>query len=273
MAITVEEKANSRGYSETKDTKRFERIFIVTGTDDPYVARAYGPALDDTYGAGLILHEKNTQIIRIRDGSTDGVCQLTCVYVTPDENTQEENEPLFEYIWDTSSQSAHIIKAISQTHYPATADVGLLIGVDEDRIEGVDIPVPKGVYTETRQVENTSLTYGYRNLLHDFSGKINSVNWKGWQAEEVLFLGAVARRLGTGKWSFQYSFQIELNETLTISTVHGNQVVNKKGWDYIWYQRVKDVDAAQKRLTYDIESVHLAKVKETRNFQLLGIGT
>ncbi len=273
MAITVEEKVNSRGFGETKDTKRFERIFIITGTDDPYVARAYGPALDSTYGAGLILHERQADVLRIRDSNTDGVCQLTCIYVTPDENMQEANEPLFEYIWDTSAQSAHIIKAISQTHYPAAADVGLLIGVDEDRIEGVDIPVPKGVYSETRQINNTSLKYGYRNLLHDFSGKINSVNWKGWQAEEVLFLGAVARRLGSGKWSFQYSFQIELKETLTVQTVHGPQVVTKQGWDYIWYQRVKEVDAVEGRLTYDIESVHVAKVKETRNFSLLGIGT
>ncbi len=271
MAIVVEEQVKSRSYTEETDSETLERIFMVKGTDDPYLARPYGPQKGDEYGAGLVVVGRKLEVSKIKDGSNDGAVKLVVTYKTPESanpSTPEEDE----YEWSTQSNSHHIIKATrGQTHYPPTADVGALIGVNGDDIAGVDIQVPSPSMTFRKTF--TTWTSSLMRTLLNATGKVNQYSWKGWSAEEVLFLGAVGRRKGYGPLQVTYHFLVEPNVTFPVQTVSGAVTVDKKGHDYVWYTYVKQVDETEGRTAHAIESAHVAHVYELANFSNLGIGS
>lgn len=269
MAITVTERSDSRTYVHGEKTRRFVRRYNVRGTDDPFTAESYGPAIGDTYGANLRCNEKEAGPLVI-DGTVEaGACLLTCTYVHPDETSHDPVDPADEFEWNTMAQMAHFDRApYGQVHYPATEDVGGLVGADGDNIDGVDVFVPKGTYMETH--ERTTMPLAYRNIILQLGGTVNAIAFRGWAAGEVLFLGAVARKQGHGLWKVNYKFSVELNSVQSIELYDGSvETVPKMGWDYMWMRKIKEVSGGE--VKYGVKSVHVAAVYPFGNFNLLSL--
>ena len=265
MAIEVNEKVESRGYKDNAADQWFERVFVIDGTEDPYVAKAYGPQVGDTYGAGLIVDDR---LINPLLGT--GACHSVIRYRSPELAAKEE--PLSgEVELEVSAETENIIRAeFGQTHYPDGDDVGDLIGVDGENVTGVDKRVPKSQFVLDYDVNELALTATYWHRITDFSGTVNNATWKIWAKGEVLFLGARIVRRGKGENRARYTFLVSPNETIQIETTSGVQSVVKGGWEYLWLERLKTTSDG--RIKMEVKAVHVAKIYEASNFLQLGIG-
>jgi hypothetical protein len=276
MPLTITEAANSRTLTESRHDGRvellLERIYIITGSDDPASADVLnlGPQPDDPYGDGgldLYVASRKFEVLKAEGGK--GAIRLTVTYGPPE---RLPGDP--EISLGVSSQNQHIERAKSQTSWmlPSQVDtVGFLIGVNGDKIDGVDIKVPFGSYVEKREYETLAPEY-YKFLLAT-AGKINSNPWKLWEAGEVLFEGADVSRKGKGLWAVTYNFSISPQSVETIEAENG--IVGpftKRGWDYMWFQRSKKSNDAQTLVEHKVEMVHVARVYDEADFNAFGLG-
>lgn len=269
MAVTVSELFESRAIeTDVNGTKTMTRLFRVSGEKDPFTAEGYGPALGSTFGADLTLRKKRVK--RKWTSKIDGDCELECDYSTedPDSNTgpgidQESIE------MDLTAATAHVDRARTQFHYPPAADVGDLIGVNGDAIEGTDKYVPSGMHIETHWV--TTVTAAWLDNILSYRSKVNSVAWRYYQDGEVLFLGITLRKTTYTHWQVQYKFLISRNESVNVPLIGGGSVsVPKKGHEYIWFKKAITDVAGQKH--WGVKSAHLVRHYEEVNFSGIGIG-
>lgn len=272
---TISEDYNSR------QTRRFKRDgvletnveckFTILGADDPLDedVKLMGPQDGEQFGDGshnLFVFERSWEVEKPQPG---GIMRLLVKYGPPERLPKDNsNEPQYEF--STAGETAHIERALtSQTHYPPSANgVGDLIGVSPDKIEGVDVFVPKPSWKQTREIDN--LTAAYVRILTDLSNTVNNSPWKFWQANEVLFLGVNANRKGRGKWNLDFQFSISPNTQQSILTEAGAQNFEKPGWDYMWVEKKQVASEAQ--VTHSVKAVHVARVYPRTNFALLGLG-
>lgn len=275
MSTVVTEDVTSRELTEKRNEGYFirsmERIFTITGTDDPGVATNLAglPRYADAYGDGsldLYVVERRFTVLMVQPVPA---LRLVCRYGSEDELARDEGgDPETEL--GAMSETQHIQKALAQKHYPDTAmAVANMIGVDSDgKIAGVDIYVPKPTYKERRIFDN--LDAGYWALLTTSAGKVNNTPWKLWQIAEVLFLGAVASQRGRGRWRVEYNFTISLSVTKDYGGSIGTVI--KPGWYYLWLEQAKAASSDGKTITYKPAAVHVAQVYEEIQFSVLGLG-
>jgi len=274
MSLVISECINSRALSEVPREGRLEiqleRYFDIKGSDDPTAAtvRAMGPKVGDQYAGdpNLWCYTRKFEPIV---GAVGGAVKLTCTYGPADRLRDLDADP--EYEVNMMAETVKIEVALAQIHHPAAAsEVGNAIGVNGDKVDGVDIYVPKGAVTVN--ITRESFTEDYRLLLNSMVGKVNSKEWNGYTPEEVLFLGAVARRKGRGKWKVSFSFAIQETQTQVISTESGDQTFEKLGWRYMWLSRIRKGDAADAtKVVHAVEAAHVAQVYETTDFTVLGV--
>lgn len=275
MSVVVEESVESRRYRDTKKDGELERIFLVHGTDDPDVAVAHPdiPQHDDTFGTfdNIVCAERQVEVIICTGAESEGLCKVTAYYRKPENAAAPPPSGESEYEWSSMVQTEHITRAIAQTNYPSSADVGDLIGVDGDDVEGVDILIPKPTYKEAHY--RTAFTTRYMQTLMALSGRVNNKAFKGSNAGEVLFLGAVVQRTGTDPWRFEYSFAMSAAASIAVQTLNGNQTVAKGGWDYLWFRRARTSSGDDSTIKQEIDSAHLAQVYFEADFRALGLGS
>lgn len=275
MPLTISEDHDSRKVREYRREGRLERNmerrFTIKGTDDPLddELAAIGPQYGESWidaSKNLYVFDRSFEVARAT--GDDGILRLIVQYGPPERLPQNnDNEP--EYEFSTAAETAHIEKAIQQASYPVSeGGVGELIGINGDKIDGVDIYIPKPAWSQTREVDN--LSPGYVRLLTDLTGTVNDAAWKFWNTGEVLFLGAKARRRGFGKWRMDFQFAIQPTTQQNIQTESGSQVFTKVGWDYMWFSRSQE--SGDNQIVHSVRAAHVAKVYERRNFALLGLG-
>lgn len=177
----------------------------------------------------------------------------------------------------TQGQTTHIVrslKTISMTPRVAGANVPnhkQAIGVTKDAIEGCDIISSKFEWTYTRSVG--SITRKYMKDLKKCTGKTNSVDWHGWEAGSLLFLGCSGRYSGAGGgsgWEITYNFLYNENEVnIKIDDTDPAFVVSsKKGHEYLWVGFVQKLDANSK-LVMEPEYAYVEQVYGEENFKTL----
>ncbi|MCX7805048.1 MAG: hypothetical protein N3A38_07635 [Planctomycetota bacterium] len=283
MSLTVAELVDSREYTEkyilrdgTPDlAPTLKCRYLVKGTDEPAIAgTASGlPAIGEQVVYGeytLYVIDRSYQVRKSVSGASDNAVEVVITYGVPDMLPAEEDEVELSIVAET----AHIEKAIAQTHYPSNkSGVGLMIGVNADgKVEGVDIYVPRGslVCRTTRE----TLSAEYRATLMDLCGTVNDAEWGGWAKGEVLFLGAVARRRGSGDWRVEYHFAVSRNSEETVVTVKDDgtteeQEIAKPGWHYLWMEKVRRKNSSGNGVDLLVQAAHLAQVYREADFSLL----
>jgi hypothetical protein len=279
MSLILEELVGSRSLTEGRKEgaleRTLEKIYVIRGTDDPEDPDilALGPQSGEALGdgrLGLFVSGRKFDVLKVNSNGNDGALKLTITYGPP-ERLPNNNDSDPEYELSTMAETAHIEEAQSQSHYPNDPNnVRNAIGVASDKIEGVDIYVPKGTYTQTKEL--FSLSSSYRAMLMNMTGTVNNAAWKGWNAYEVLFLGVTARRKGYGVWKLQYSFAIQPSIAQSFVTVGGAVNFTKNGWDYMWLERHESATESGNQTQRDIEAVHVARVYPATSFSALGLG-
>ncbi len=276
MSIEVEEAIESRKYSSQRrngvTSESIECVYFIFGTDDTAVAKAYGPQDGDAYPDARVqsvVVSRSASVEKV-GGPDGGMCKVMVSYGPPEQAPPPSDEP--EYELSLMAETVHIESAISQDHYPPASDaVGTAIGVDADKVQGVDVYVPKSTYKEVKYV--SSLSRQFKQRLSRVSGCINDRAWKDWAAGEVLFLGATATRKGQGKWKLEFNFSIQQSLAQSIDTDSGLQEFTKVGWDYIWIEKARRKSSDGSQVMNTNAAVHVAKVYPAEDFSLLGLGT
>lgn len=228
-------------------------------------AKLHGPQLDQD------LVRTHVDLNELRPG----YFRAAFHFAHPDnEKAQDDQQPEdpSEFSFDTTGGSANIKVSLGTQPYPSDArNFKNAIGVSGDSVEGVDITVPAFKYTEKIVLPAATVTRSYVRALRRLTGKVNNNSFKGWEAGEVLFLGAVGTQRGRGgDWDITFHFDIELNETdLTIGEFEG---IAKEGHQYLWayFEPAHDEDA--NALVLQPTAVYVETVYRDDNFSDLLIG-
>ena len=142
------------------------------------------------------------------------------------------------------------------------------IGFDGETVQGTDILVPTFQFTQQRILPIETVTFGFVRALFYLTGRFNSGAFLGFEAGEVLFLGAGGTRNPEGDWDLTYRFSASPNaKNLTVGKIRG---INKRGWDHLWVRYVDDVD--QKVLVKVPSSAYVEEVIQPGNFNIGKVG-
>ena len=267
MPVEVVEKFESRLIT-TGTNPSVELRYVIRGTNDDVEARnalvAFSPATYDPWGSGWFYLPRETVSVQpVGDLLWEGVVRYG-PFTPTDEST---------FAFDTGGGTQHITQS-KQTiaKYPAGSapDFKGAIGVTNDSVEGVDITVPVYHFSETHYLPDTTVTPAYRLTIFQLTGRVNVGAFKGFNAGEVLFLGASGARRGYGDWEITFRFAASPNvNNLTIGDITG---IDKKGWEYLWVRYADSEDQTAKALVKKPLAVYIERVYDDGDLSLLGIG-
>lgn len=272
MPITVAEKWESRERTDEfgDGTSSLDLIFVIQGTDDDQlVVENLLLAAPLTFRG---LERINSSIERIAEQAWLGKVTYS------DTNLEDQQVGGSDFQFDTTGQSQHQDQSLETTRFPnpstnpdipATND---LIGDTGDFVEGVDIIVPTYSFSETHRITDLLITPAYKSILFFLTGSTNDAVFKGFETNEVLFLGASGSKRGRDDWSISYRFAATPNRTgFSIGPIDN---INKKGWEYLTVRTTqkpnKPVDPTH--MILDIQWVDVHELYPEGDFSLMGIG-
>lgn len=269
MPITVTEKFESRR-STKGDTPSAELLYTVRGTNDDLAARSAAEAESPSTYDGLPRQTVSVEPIGFE------LWEATVRYAqTQSSGFPQTGESVFSF--DTGGGMQHITQS-KQTvsSYAASGttapDFKGAIGVTADGVEGVDITVPVYQFSETHYLPASQVTQAYKGTLFNLTGKVNSGAWKGFNAGEVLFLGASGSRRGSGAdsdWEITYRFAASPNASgISVGPISG---ISKKGWEYLWVRYADAEDEGSQTIVKRPVAAYVERVYDQANFSALGI--
>lgn len=154
-------------------------------------------------------------------------------------------------------------------------DVQGALGFDGEKVNGIDIQSSVFHWTETHRMAATEFTLEYMQAISDLCSPFPTTNlatFRGFEAEEVLFLGASggSKDAGTLEVTFKFARQKGIYEIDPDLEALGFPTVRKKGWDYIEFEYDKVVNANQ--IAPRPKVVRVFKVYKQGDFSTLNIG-
>jgi len=272
MAITVTEKRESRE-SASGENEATTLVFTIRGTADDIDAlealKTAAPATHDN----LVPKTWNVEPVHIDAGDPDG-CLWTGAVRYGLTSAPEPKTGDSVYNFDIGGGTQHLTQSIETVGKYAPEgktppDFKGAIGVTHDSVEGVDITVPVYHFSETHYKADTEVTAEYKATLFALTGKVNAAAFKGFEAGEVLFLGASGSKRGEEDWEITYRFAASPNATdIPVGDI---TVTSKKGWEYLWVRYADAEDAGANALVKRPVAAYVEKVYEEGDFSALGI--
>lgn len=274
----------------TRGTSSYTKSFKIFGSDDDQTVHA---DVSNTVMTSLYYWQYPYSNVQCTVESYtlsylgDQCWQLTINYEKKSADDDNEPEPLKRArSFDTGGGTHHITQAIQERHFPEEAPLQwLAIGVDDDRVNGVDIVVPSLQWSETYDVPAAYVTAAWIKKVAELTGTTNDAPFRTFAAGEVLFVGCSGQqewdeKKGDGPWSLAFKFIASPNagedETLPPITVGGIagaggiEGIEKKGHEYMWVRYEADVDQAT--VIKKPRHVYVNKVYRDGDFSQLGIG-
>jgi hypothetical protein len=217
----------------------------------------------------------------------DDVWDVSATYVKT--GADDDNPLRRARSFDTGGATAHMTQAIPSDTYPtgehrfppAAPDQKGAIGVDGEKVAGVDVVTPMLSWTESYDVPSTYVTAAYIKTLAELTGTVNNAAFKSFAAGEVLFVGCSGSQewdeeKGDGPWNLSYKFTASGNcgeggtyPALKLGDVSG---IQKDGHDFLWITYEPKADATTASLLRVPKYVYVNKVYRRTNFASLGIG-
>lgn len=188
------------------------------------------------------------------------------------------SEPLdvgeYSFDFDTTGATAHIAVPRSCTvfaapGYTAPTDLKKVINVDRDRrVQGTDVPAPSLKLTISYRMPKATITLAYVRTLSRMVGKTNDAAYGGFDAYELLFLGATGRSGTKTDPTIQFHFLVGENLVgVTLGDITG---VNKHAHDFIWPWLGDAKDATANELITKPRALYVDEVCEPVSYVLLG---
>jgi hypothetical protein len=214
----------------------------------------------------------------------DKCWQVTLNYEKTGADDDEEPEPLRRTrSFDTGGGTRHMTQAIAERGYSQSGNAPnqkKAIGVDDDRVAGVDVVEPALQWSESYDVPAAYVTAAYIKSVSDATGTTNDATFRTFARGEVLFVGCSGtqewdEKKGDGPWTLTYKFVRSPNagsgETLPALEVGDIDNIEKRGHEYLWVRYESDVDSGT--LLKKPRHVYVNQVYRETDFGQLGIGT
>ncbi len=260
---TVTERYDSREYTEGDSA---DLIFTILDAVDESVAMMVLKASSSSVFHGL--KRLRCRVEPMEGDGTDWTGHVQYGKIeTAGSPPVAEGESSFSF--DTTGGTQHVTQ--SKQTISKTAPVGQTapdfkgaIGVTKDSVQGVDVTVPTYRFSKTLGISNSLVTDTYKQALCDLTGKVNDDTFEGFDAGEVLFLGASGSRRGDDDWVITFNFAAQKNATnITIGDI---TVPAKKGLEYLWVRYEDAEDAAAKKLVKRPTAAYVEKVYDLGDF-------
>jgi hypothetical protein len=200
-----------------------------------------------------------------------------------DEDSQEPPETgEGDFSFDTSGGTQHITVALARKFAQGPAgnaapDNGRAINVRKNgtsvTVDGVDIVIPTLKFVRTHYLPASLVTTAYIKTLARLTGKVNNAPWYGFDAGELLFLGAQGQRRGRGDW--QVTFNLDASENIEGLSIGEGEFqisgIDKQGWEYFWVEW--QTTAGTVTLVPQPHYAYVDQIYRTADFTQLGIGS
>jgi hypothetical protein len=265
MPIRFEERPGSGAMSEQPPA--LEKLYYCSGTADENQVMAIAMAATDRRVAtpmGILFR----QPIQLRWEGGDH-----CGVIVPYGPTNRDVGSI-HVSFSTTGGTAHITQALStvSSYGVAVPDMKGTIGVNGDDVDGCDIVTPALKLRIRCKHPQAVITLDQIRNLARSTAYVNSDVFLGFQAGELLFLGADGEQGTETETSVGYEFDAKENavgaKALTIGDIAN---VEKQGHDYAWisYGDEEDADRPVKHAKH----VYVVRVYRRTGFvQLFGFG-
>lgn len=278
----------------TRGTASYTKSYKVFGTDDDVVLHN---EINSRAGASLLYWDYPNSDVRlwVENYSVaylgDKCWQVTLNYEKKGADDQNEPDPLKRSrSFDTTGGTSHITQGIVDATFPqgehryaasgsAAPNQDGAIGVDDDRVAGVDIVVPGLQWTESYDVPSAYVTAAYIKQVASLTGTTNLAAFRTFAPGEVLFVGCTGSQewdsnRGDGPWSLAFRFTASPNagdgQTLPAISIGSISNISKRGHEYMWVRYESAV--ASTEVVKRPKFVYVNRVYREGDFSRLGIG-
>lgn len=281
MTLKHHELAGSRVGTDANDrTSEAELIFAVYDSANAVISaadcRSYlstNAVIPTTYD-GLVYRSLSWENA---GGSTQWI--FTAHYVHPDSADQNETLDVGDYTWgfDTGGDTVHRTNSYSTTKYAKSGEtapdfkgaINVVIDQGERRVEGLDHGV-SGLHLWVRKrIATATITLAWVKTIKDLTYKYNNGSYLGFDAGEMLFIGATGQQGINTDPEVTFNFIVSENVTsLQLGDITG---IAKLGHDYLWclYEDLKDDTA--KETVKQLKACYVEQVFKPASFSALGI--
>jgi len=209
---------------------------------------------------------------RVSDGTFAVICDVNWATFEARETERAEGveaDPSEEE-WDIGSESVRLRLPRAVTVHPPNPWSTLiplpavkLIGdkLDGEPAEGVDWPSPIMSFTVPQVLPVSAVDYDLLAAFEEMVGKLNAAEFRGRPAECVQYLGASARRRGTGQVVFSHRF---FSRRPKVIEVDGFDDIELPGFDYAW--PIPKAVEADGKVSQEPGFIASAKIGYTANF-------
>lgn len=172
-------------------------------------------------------------------------------------------------VFDAADEDAALAAARTKAKAKTVAGMALDSVEVEER---VNVTMPVFNFEETHTLSGTVVTDGWKKKVASITGTVNSGAFRGFEAGEVLFLGASGSKRSKKKsanWEITFRFAVSANvKSLKVGDL---TVENKRGWDYLWVSYKTAVAANGRSLVKKPSAAYVEKVYPDGDFGTLGI--
>lgn len=247
--------------------------------------------LDD----GNIPNRYGFQLKRTVDVQPQGgpvwLCSITYGFDEGDPVAIPPGDPLpYEFTFDTTGGTQHITQSLDTRQaikygipaQPAPVNYNRAIGVSRDGVAGTDVVAPKLEFQLVRNFQG--MTLDYIRTCHMLTGSVNDAPFYGYDAGELLFLGASGAPSQNNqanadplvRVTFRFAGSPNKQDIdLVPDDANGNhllRVPSKGGWEYLWVFYKDDVDAVSKTMRPRPDAAYVEQVYQDGDFGQLLIG-
>jgi hypothetical protein len=193
---------------------------------------------------------------------------------------QQSDPDSGEYRWnfDTTGGTAKITQAKQHVKSYAPSDKTPpnhkgAIGVKEKgEVEGVEIVIPAFKWTETHTLNAKRVGWSYSQILKAITAHVNYASFRGFPAGQVRFDGAQGGQSSKDPGKLEVTYHFTQSDDVEGVTAGDIKDIDKKGWQYLWYEYETVEDKTAVRKAKQPVAAHVERVYDSANFNLLGVG-
>ena len=265
--------SNDYDQGETREVRRSYVIGQCDGFNDVVEKISeYAPPYVNSDGAGIYWRRTRLDVA----GIGNKYFQVTATYATlvPKPPVAGSPPPDPDFVpgaisWDTSGHTEHITQALKTTRIPADApDFQDAINVSGSSVNGLNVVRPCLRYSETWIQNRSWVSAAVAKQIQEITGTVYELQFREFEAETVLFLGARAAWQGDLPYvAVTYDFEVRPEETVYFN--EDLPPVDKKGWQYVWFLYETSPDA--NRLVQKAIAAYCQDVYATSSWDGMGI--
>ena len=262
MAFKFEQRPTSGASTANPPTTTLE--YLASGAEDGYFVKAY--ALSAT--ATSVITPQGTLWRQDLQMSHEG---FGLYYITVPYAREKKETGSYRFSFDTTGGSVHITASKETVgKFPASPtppDFKQLIGVHEDQVDGVDRVIPALKMSYSFKHPLGVMSEAKARYLSSITGMVNSTLWHGFQAGEILFLGAT----GSDGTDAEAEVTYQVVGSANVDDLSFGDIANivKKGHDYAWIAWKDAVDPGPpKRPVKQPEFVYVERLYDTVDLNL-----